>query len=172
MTVPYSPQTIEVYDLEDPSLSDNISLLIEKLSNPCYSRNSILQKPIISKLSSLFVSQNPIDLSYDHVKYYNLFKNHTSNDIFEFMLEELSGYTKTNNYQSTFIIIKMISFQTYIPSTIEHLKNITDKLAFDSTFNTPDINNENNLLILSLGSLVSSIYKTIATMFEKLKKWK
>ena len=168
MTLPDSLQTIEVYDLENLSLSDNISLLLEKLSNPDNLRNSILQKPLIYKLISLLVSQNPNDLSDNNAKYYVLFKNHISNDLFEFMLEELSGYIKTNNYQSTFIIIIMLKVQTYTPLTIKPLKSLTDKLRFDSTLNTPNITNEND--VLSLGSLVSYIFEKIVKMIENSKK--
>ena len=145
-------------------ISDDISLLVEKLSNPDYSRNSILQKPLISKLIPLLVSQDLIDLMYKQGHYYDLFKDHISNDLFEFMFEELSGYTNTNNCHSTFIITIMLRVQTYIPSTIKHLKNLIDTLTFDIEFNTPDINNEKD--IQSLGLLVSLIYNRIFKMLE------
>lgn len=58
MTVPDYTQTRQTYKLEELSLSDNISSLIEKLSTPEYSRNSPLQKPIISKLVPLLITQN------------------------------------------------------------------------------------------------------------------
>ena len=55
-------QTHEVYDPEDLSLSDNISSLIEQLSNPDYSSNSILQKPItvIFLLADIFLADSSI----------------------------------------------------------------------------------------------------------------
>ena len=76
MLIPNYPQTIETLVIEDIFISDTIHSLLEKLSNQEYSRNLILQKPYISELITLLLSQNTVALFSNEFEFYVFFNDH------------------------------------------------------------------------------------------------
>ena len=147
--------------------------MIEKLSNSEYSKKSILQKPIISTLIPLLISQNGTDLISNKAKYHYFFINHLSIDITEYILEILLEYTNNNNYQSTFIIQEILKCMDYIPTSIRPLKNILDNSTFDLNLNIHMeslLDSTGGIPKLNLCSLVSNIPPILSKMLIKSQK--
>ena len=179
MTELNSIQTTETHQISCLSLDDTIESLTKQLTRPEYSKNSILQKPVLSKLITLSLSQNAIELHNNKWRFRNIFE-HMSDDLILYMFEELSEHIETKGYTATFLTNEMArnvdNYQNRITdhqSLIKPLKNIFGKSIFDSNFNIPMttlLPTNKKLPDLSIGSLVSNIIPIVCTCLRNSHK--
>ena len=179
MTELNSIQTIKTHQITYLSLENTIKSLIKQLSSPEYSKNSILQKPVLSKLITLSLSQNAKELHCNKCRFKNLFE-HLSDDLILYMLEELSEHIETKGYTTNFLTIEMVkNLRNYKNNFTDHqslikpLKTIFEKTIFDSNFDIPMtalLPTINKLPQLSMGDILSNMFPIICTSLRASNK--